>query len=180
MEGIINFLEQYWGYTLVGGVTVGTVITFTITQIVTIFKSKAKDKLHEASVAENNKLREDLRTNEESYKTEIKRLNEQIKRQQEQQAKRDAYFEKLQEVIFQSISYLVIASKLPTQDKIALQNKFSKLASSKALEYTEVIQDEVKALEEEVKNTVIPDIVETVKSTAEETKSLLDKYMKEE
>lgn len=180
MEGIINFLEQYWGYTLVGSVTVGTLITFIITQIVTILKSKAKDKLHEASVAENNKLREDLRTNEESYKTETKRLNEQIKRQQEQQAKRDAYFEKLQEVIFQSISYLVIASKLPTEDKIALQNKFSELASSKALEYTEVIQDEVKALEEEVKNTVIPDIVETVKSTAEETKSLLDKYMKEE
>ena len=33
METIINFLEQYWGYTLFGGVSLGTMITFVITQI---------------------------------------------------------------------------------------------------------------------------------------------------
>ena len=36
MNDIINFLEQYWGYTIFGGVTLGAVITNIIVIIKTI------------------------------------------------------------------------------------------------------------------------------------------------
>ena len=43
MEEIINFLEQYWGYTLFGGASLGTMVTFVITQIKSLIKDKNKN-----------------------------------------------------------------------------------------------------------------------------------------
>ena len=79
----------------------------------------------------------------------------------------------------QSFSYLTIASKLPTEDKIALQQKFASIVQNKAVEYKEVLMDEVQAVKTEVETKVIPDAKETIENTIEETKSLLDKYTKE-
>ena len=45
MESIINFLETYWGYTLFGGVTFGTLITFVVFQIKTLLKSKSQHNI---------------------------------------------------------------------------------------------------------------------------------------
>ena len=43
MEQIINFLEEFWGVTIVGGVSVGTLITFVIVQIKSLIKDKHKN-----------------------------------------------------------------------------------------------------------------------------------------
>lgn len=180
METIINFLEQYWGYTLFGGLTLGTVITTLITQLKTYLQNKVKNVNIDNVVRKANDLCAELTNRNAEQESKIVALTERIKKQQDEMAERNAYFEKIQEATFQAISYLTIASKLPTEDKIALQQKFNAIISNKAVEYKEVLKDEVIALNNEVKETVIPDAKETIKTTVEETKSLLDRYMKEE
>lgn len=179
MEQIINFLEEYWGYTLVGGVSIGTLITFTITQIKTILKDKVKNKHIDTVVNTADNLCTELNAREERRDAEMKKLTEKVTAQQEEIAKKEEYFEQVQAVTFQAISYLVIASKLPTEDKIALQEKFTTILNNKAVEYKEVLKDEVVALKNEVVDKVIPDAKDTVTTTISETKSLLDKYTKE-
>lgn len=176
METIINFLEQYWGYTLFGGVSLGAIVTFTITQIKVILKEKLKSKeLGEAIETIKNLYTElDRRTNESN--NTVKQLNDDKRKMNEELVAKNEYFEKVQAATFQAISYLVIASKLPTEDKIALQSKFSDLVKNKTVEYTNVLKED---LVEAVKDNIIPDAVDTVKQSVEETKSLLDKYTKE-
>lgn len=186
MEQIINFLEQYWGYTLVGGASLGTVITFTITQIKALIKDKTKNKNIDTMVSKADSLCEELNAREERREQELKQLTSKLEAQQDEVTKKqleiaekEAYFEKVQAATFQAISYLVVASKLPTEDKIALQEKFTTLLNSKAVEYKETIKDEVVAVKNEVVEKIIPDATETVTAAVEETKSLLDKYTKE-
>jgi hypothetical protein len=40
MEQIIQFLEEYWGVSIAGGVTVGTMVTFIIVQVKAILLSR--------------------------------------------------------------------------------------------------------------------------------------------
>ena len=179
MEAIINFLEQYWGYTIFGGLSLGTIVTFIITNIKTLIQNKAKNINIDSVVKKANELCEEL-TNKNTEQSEtIKRLSNRLAEQQNEMLERNAYFEKIQEATFQAISYLTMASKLPTEDKIALQNKFAGIIENKAIEYKEVLKDEVLAVKEEVVTKVLPDAKETIKETVEETKSLLDKYTKE-
>ena len=74
---------------------------------------------------------------------------------------------------------MVIASKLPTEDKIALQEKFTSILNTKASEYKETLKDELQAFKDETETKIIPDMTETITNTVSEAKSLLDKYMKE-
>ena len=187
MEQIIKFLEQYWGQSLIGTVTLGTVFTFIVTQIKAGIRDKAKNKTIDSVVDQNNNLRDELKVRDAQRSQEINSLTKQLAEarktifeQQNKLVEKEAYFEKVQAVTFQAISYLVVASKLPTEDKIALQEKFTTLVKDKTVEYTNVIKDEVLAIKGEVKEVIIPDAVETVTNVVEETKSLLDKYTKKE
>lgn len=175
MDNIIRFLEQYWGQSLIGTVTLGTVITFVITQIKMGFRDKVKNNNIDKVITKADDLCSELNTREEQHKKERKQLEDQIA----QMSKKEEYFESVQAATFQAISYLVIASKLPTEDKIALQDKFSTLINNKYKEYKEIISDEVTALKNEVTQKIIPDAQSTIDTTVQETKSLLDKYMKE-
>ena len=179
METIINFLEQYWGYTLFGGVSLGTMITFVITQIKALIKDKHKNINIDRIVTQADSLCAELTNRNEEQEKRITALTKKISEQQDEMASRNEYFEKIQAATFQAISYLTIASKLPTEDKIALQQKFTSVLENKAVEYKETLKDEVLALEKEVKEKVIPDVTETIKATVAETQSLLDKYTKE-
>lgn len=172
MDTIINFLEQYWGYTLFGGVSLGAIVTFTVTQIKVILKEKVKSKDLDTALNTIKELYEtlDARSNESAEAT--KQVNDKNNKVIAQLAQQQQYADQVQAATFQAISYLVIASKLPTEDKIALQAKFNNLLKDKTVEYTNLIK-------EEVAEEVVPDIVETVKESVEETKSLLDKYTKE-
>lgn len=179
MDTIIKFLEEYWGYTLFGSLSLGTIATFIVTQIKALIKDKNKNINIDRVVEKANSLCAELTNRNEEQERRIESLMKKMNAQQEEVAKREEYFEKIQAATFQAISYLTIASKLPTEDKIALQQKFTSILENKAVEYKEVLKDEVQALEKEVQETVIPDVKETIKTTVEETKSLLDKYTKE-
>ena len=179
MESIINFLEQYWGYTLVGGVSLGTIITFTITQIKALIKDKVNGTKLEGASSKLEEAANTLIERDAAFAKERSDLETQLVKQQQEAQELAEYFEKVQAATFQAISYLVIASKLPTEDKVTLQEKFTELLTTKVSEYHETLKDEVSALQQEVNDKVLPDAIETVKNTVEETKSLLDRYKKE-
>ena len=179
MEQIISFLEEYWGYTLVGGISFGTIITFIITQIKVLIKDKNKNKAVDTIVSTADNLVAELNAREERRNAEIKQLSETVTTQQAEIKAKEEYLEKVLSTTFQAISYLVIASKLPTEDKIILQEKFTTLLQNKATEYKEVLTDEVTAIKTEVEQKIVPDASATITETIEETKSLLDKYTKE-
>jgi hypothetical protein len=179
MEQIINFLEEYWGYTIFGGLSLGTIITFIITQIKVLLKDKKKNEALDTALTTVDNLCVELNTREEQHRQERAQLEARIESQQNELSEKEKYFEEVQAVTFKAISYLVIASKLPTEDKIALQEQFATLAKTKATEYKEILQDEVVALQQEIENTVIPDVVQTVTDTVTTTQSLLDKYTSE-
>ena len=175
MENVINFLEKYWGVSIAGGLTFGTLTTFIVVQIKTIFRDKAKTNNLNTAMNKVDSLCNELNVREEQHKKEREELEQTIAKQQA-----DAkYFNEVQAATFQAISYLVVASKLPTEDKIALQEKFTSLITNKASEYKEILKDEVIALNNEVTEKIIPDATQTVAQIVEDTQSLLDKYMKE-
>lgn len=169
METIINFFEQYWGATLFGSVSIGTLATFIVVQIKDIISNKAKGTHLESAVNKVDELCTELNKREE----ENKQLQNQLTEQQQ-------YFEQVQAATFQAISYLVVASKLPTEDKVALQSKFTNLVQTKKAEYKELIKDEVDSIKTKVNEQILPDAKESVETTVNEAKSLLDKYMAEE
>lgn len=175
MDTIIEFLEQYWGVSLFGGVSLGTIITFTVTQIKIILKEKSKSKNLDCALELATNLCTELDNRNKDNELKLANMAAENKKMQNEIAEREAYFEKVQAATFQAISYLVIASKLPTEDKIALQEKFSNLTKTKVSEYKEVVEKHVNDVEE----GIIPDMKETINDTVEETKSLLDKYTKE-
>ena len=179
MDTIINFLEQYWGLTLFGGVSVGTIVTFTITQIKVILKDKVKSKHLDSALSTVDKLCLELDARNKAAEEKNAQLQTELNAKTEEMIAKEQYFEKVQAATFQAISYLVIASKLPTEDKIALQEKFTSVINDKATQYKNMLADEVAAVKAEVTNNIIPDATATVTETVEETKSLLDKYTKE-
>lgn len=179
MDIIINFLEQYWGLTLFGGVSVGTIVTFTVTQIKVILKDKVKSKNLDTAVNTVDKLCNELDARTKALEEKNNQLSTELTKKNEEMIAKEQYFEKVQAATFQAISYLVIASKLPTEDKIALQEKFTSVINDKAVQYKEMLTDEVAAVKAEVTNNIIPDATETITETVEETRSLLDKYTKE-
>lgn len=179
MDTIINFLEQYWGLTLFGGVSVGTIVTFTITQIKVILKDKVKSKNLDSALSTVDKLCLELDARNKAAEEKNAQLQTELNAKTEEMIAKEQYFEKVQAATFQAISYLVIASKLPTEDKIALQEKFTSVINDKATQYKNMLADEVAAVKAEVTNNIIPDATATVTATVEETKSLLDKYTKE-
>lgn len=179
MESIIKFLEQYWGQSLVGTITLGTLVTFIVTQIKTILKDRVKNAAIDTAVSTADNLCNELNERDKRREAEMKEMQETMLAQQQEMAQREAYFENVLAATFQAISYLTIASKLPTEEKIALQKKFTTILNSKTVEYKEMLKDEVQAVKDEVVNNIIPDAKDTVQTTVEETKSLLDKYMKE-
>ena len=179
MEAIINFLEQYWGYTIFGGVSLGTIITFIITNVKTLIQNKAKNINIDNVVKKANELCAELTNKNTEQSAQITKLEALVRKQNQEMAERNEYFEQIQAATFQAISYLTIASKLPTEDKIALQQKFNNILTTKTVEYKEVLKEEIQAVKDEVKEKIVPDVKDTIKNTVEETKSLLDKYTSE-
>lgn len=224
MDNIITFLEQYWGYTLFGGISLGTIVSTTIVLIKTVLKDKHKDTLIDNAVSHANNLCDELNKRNENYEKEREELrdfiatqqtefsnvllsvqeyankkintlqesltrkqNELITQQNEMVAK-EQYFEQVQATTFQAISYLVLASKLPTDDKIVLQEKFNKLSKAPIGEYKQLVTNDTSAYTDTInvnfsnlpEHTAIETNADTVvQDTIKETQSLLDKYTKE-
>lgn len=179
MEPIMNFLEQYWGYTLFGSLTLGTIITFVVTQIVSILKGKTKDKnlntlltALDDACAKLNEAQELCEQQEMKYQAQV-----------QQHAASEKYLQEVISTMFKSISYLIIASRLPNEDKIELQSKFIELTNGKLEQYKEVVKDitenYLRPAVTEVKEEIADDVIATLQSAVKNTASLLDKYTKE-
>lgn len=162
MDAIIQFLEQYWGYTLFGGMSLGTLITFAFVQIKVLLGNKKKGFLVESLMS---KLDEQIEKNQNLETTNIALVNQ------------SESFQEVQAVTFKAISYLVLASKLPTEEKLALQEDFSKLKDTLIKQQSTVVKTEVKGIVdksvEESKELAANVVVETVK----QGQSLLEKYV---
>lgn len=156
MEQIIQFLEEYWGISIAGGVTVGTMITFIIVQVKSILLNNAKNAEVTQAVKTFNALSDKYNKLEQRYIA----LED-----------KHHYLEQVNLATFKALSFIVVASKLPSEDKIALQNEFAKLLTVAP----KVIQ------EQPLETLPVPEtkdvVAETVQTVVQAASSLLTKYI---
>lgn len=162
MDAIIKFLENYWGYTLFGGMSLGTLVTFAWVQIKVLLGDKKKGLVVESLIS---KLDEQIEKNQSLETTNVALV------------KQSESFQEVQAVTFKAISYLVLASKLPTEEKLALQEDFSKLKDTLIKQQSTAVKTKVKGIVdksvEESKELATNVVVESVK----QGQSLLEKYV---
>jgi hypothetical protein len=161
MDKIIGFLENYWGYTLVGTATLGTVVANIGTLLKVYFQNKRKNKEHDAVVDKHNAIAEKYKDLEVKY-------NEQVQRNE--------YMDRVIVSIFKAISYITMASKLSTEDKIALQEDFTKLGASVKANIVSKVTENTGAVVESAIETV-DDVVDIVRDTVSQSDGLLTKYL---
>lgn len=159
MEAIIQFFENYWGYTLFGGVTLGTLITFSVLMIRQLLASSKSKGLFESFQKSLTKLMEDGKEVKERAQLEI-----------EKEKEKNAYLEQVIAASFEAISYLTMSSKLPIEEKIRLQNKFNEI----------VVKPAVKDVKEDIVPDTVPEIEEVVTTAVARTKTLLDSFLDKE
>jgi len=156
MEQIIQFLEEYWGVSIAGGVTVGTLVTFIVVQVKSILLNNSKN-------AELN--------------TAIKQVNEVIAKYDRLEQRyvsleqKNQYLEQVNMTTFKALSFIVVASKLPSEDKIALQSEFAKLTAPVIT--PAAIKEAVQPVIEETKDVV----QETISTVVQAAGNLLTKYI---
>jgi len=155
MEQIIQFLEEYWGVSIAGGITFGTIITFIVVQIKTLLMNSLRntqigDVLFQANQVVNTF--QQLEQRHKALETEVK------------------YTEQVNLATFKAIAYIVMASKLPIEEKLAIQKEFEKLIKPTASEGTAGVVPQLKV---EIK----PETVETIVKSAGD---LISKYTKAE
>lgn len=206
MNEIMNFLEQYWGYTLFGGITFGTLLTTAIALIKMVLSNKLKNTQMSTLSDTVNTLLENLASKDEAYSALIIRMKsettehyarmkqqqEQFNKQQEQFNKQlessNTYSQKVQAVTFTALSYIIMSSKLSDDTKLSLIAKFNTLLSEGSAcveELSDAVEDLNSQLNEwqsdlEVQTSSTPVTVEPITSPQEEVvqtvRSLFDKY----
>lgn len=206
MDGIMNFLEQYWGYTLFGGITFGTLLTTAIALIKMVLSNKLKNNNMSTLSTTVNTLLEKLANKDVEYSALIEQMkletNEHYERMQQQQEQfnkqlessnkqlesSNLYSQKVQAVTFTALSYIIMGSKLPDDTKLSLIAKFNTLLSEGSAcvnELSEAVEDLNNQLNEwqadlEVQSSSIPVTIEPVTNPQEEVaqtvRSLFDKY----
>lgn len=162
MEGLIKFLEENWGVTIVGGVTIGSLIMFGISAIKMFLRDKIKNR-------EVNAIVSDVLTRTENAVISITdRYNKTEKENQRLHAENE-YLQRVVTSTFKAISYLTMASKLPTEEKIVLQSEFTALMTP--------LKDRVEEAVVEVVEETKQDVTEIVKDVVEKAGNILDKYI---
>ena len=163
MESILNFFEQYWGYTLFGSVTIGSLVAFVIAAVKMFLSLRASKKETDEQNTTIASLMSIIKEKDIAQRAKDLELKQQAE-----------YFQQVQAATFKSLSYLIMASKLSTEDKLALTESFNKLTNTTP----EQVQEAHDQVEEKVQEKVeeAEDIKEVVVTTVEAAKSLLDKY----
>jgi len=163
MEQVIQFLEEYWGVSIAGGVTVGTLLTFIVVQIKAILQSNLLRTQSSSQLANAANLVKEIVEKYTSLET----------RHQQLEAK-DRRLEQINLATFKALSYIVIASKLPIEDKLSLQEEFTKLMAVKP----SVSEGTTGVVPAETKVEVTQDIVaQTVETVVQAAGDLLSKYV---
>lgn len=146
-QSIINFLKSAWGYVVMSGLSLGTIITFVILIIKTFAVSKTIDK---ASLKEKTS-------------TAIANAREQ-------------YFEDVLKVIMVCMQYIIMASKLGIEDKNYILNMINSIDKSKYESLVNAALSELKNVSQDIIDKEKSDAVDTVTEAVENAKTLLDKY----
>lgn len=167
MEGLINFLEENWGVTIVGGVTVGSLIMFSISAI----KMFLRDKIRTREV---NAVVSDVLTKAESAVVSVTDRYNKTEKENRRLRAENEYLQRVVASTFKAISYLTMASKLPTEEKIVLQSEFTALMTPLK---EQIVKDRVEEVVEEVVEETKQDVTEVVKEVVEKAGNLLDKYI---
>ena len=154
MEQIILFLEEYWGVSVAGGITFGTIVTFIVVQIKALLMNSLKNTQIGDVLFQTNQVVNTYQQLEQRHKA----LEAQVK-----------YSEQVNLATFKAIAYVVMASKLPIEEKLALQKEFEKLKP--------VVSEGTAEVVPQVKVEVAPQVVETVVKAAGD---LISKYTKAE
>lgn len=147
MDNLIEFLSKYWGYTIIGTVSVGTVVANVWAIIKMYVQLKRKTVEHSGTVQKYEDLQD--------------KYNVQLQRNQ--------YMDNVIATTFKAISYITMASKLSTDDKLALQEDFSKLLNT--------TKPKISPVEKAVTETVTETVVDIVEDTITQTDGLLTKYL---
>lgn len=167
MEGLINFLEENWGVTIVGGVTVGSLIMFSISAIKMFLRDKIRNK-------EVNAVVSDVLTKAESAVISVTDRYNKTEKENRRLRAENEYLQRVVTSTFKAISYLTMASKLPTEEKIVLQSEFTALMTPLK---EQTVKDHVEEVVEEVVEETKQDVTEVVKEVVEKAGSILDKYI---
>ena len=96
MDAIIQFLEKYWGYTLIGGMSFGTLVTFAWVQIKVLLGNKKKGFLVESLMSKLDEQIEKKKSLETPYLAIVKTRQ---------------YFTDVQEDKIEAMYKLVLATK---------------------------------------------------------------------
>lgn len=199
MNGIMSFLEQYWGYTIFGTITFGTLLTTAIALIKMVLSNKLKNTQMSTLSTTVNTLLEKLANKDvehsaliEQMKTETNEHYALMKQQQEQFNQQlessNSYSQKVQAVTFTALSYIIMGSKLPDDTKLSLISKFNTLLSegsacvsalSDAVEDLNTQLTEWQSdLEVQSSSPVLPaePVATPQEEVAQTVKSLFDKY----
>jgi uncharacterized membrane protein YcgQ (UPF0703/DUF1980 family) len=163
MEQVIQFLEEYWGVSIAGGVTVGTLLTFIVVQVKSILQFNALRTQSTGQLSNSNQLVKDI----------AQKYNALESRHQELEAK-DRYLEQVNLTTFKALSYIVIASKLPIEDKLSLQEEFNKLMTVKPV-VSEGSAGVTPALPKPVVSQEV--VAQTVETVVKAAGDLLSKYV---
>jgi len=164
MENLMNFLEEYWGVTLVGGVSIGSIISFVFVQAKYLVKQKFKDTQIDQLMGTVDKA---LTAKHEAEMREAQTLAE------------NRYLQKVINTSFKATAYIVAASKLPIEEKLALQEDFTALKND-SLETVKVVAENVKKEVVEVLDNNKESIAETGIEIVTKAADLFSKYSKKE
>ena len=178
MEGLINFLEENWGVTIVGGVTVGSLIMFSISAIKMFLRDKIKSR-------EVNAVVSDVLTKAENAVISVTDRYNKTEKENRRLRAENEYLQRVVTSTFKAISYLTMASKLPTEEKIVLQSEFTALLTplkeqtvkEQTVKEQTVKEQTVKDSVEEAVEETKQDVTEVVKEVVEKAGNLLDKYI---
>lgn len=165
MEPIMNFIEQYWGYSVVGGVTIGTLLTFA-GLFIKQFISNNKFKKYTDGILAQYKNAVDIIGKAKEETEEVRAL--MLKEKQEKE-----YMQRVVTASFEAISYLTMASKLSIKEKLELQEKLNAVVVAPVI-------TEVKETVEEVIVEKQPELVDSLTESVTKAKTILDQFMNAE
>jgi hypothetical protein len=163
MEQVIQFLEEYWGVSIAGGVTVGTLLTFIVVQVKSILQFNLVRTQSTSQLSNSTQLVKDIAQKYTALES----------RHQELEAK-DRYLEQVNLATFKALSYIVIASKLPIEDKLSLQEEFTKLMTVKPV-VSEGSAGITPALPKPIVSQEV--VTQTVETVVKAAGDLLSKYV---
>jgi hypothetical protein len=172
MEAIIEFMQQYWGISVLGTTTVGAIITFIVTTLMSFSRDKKKNGTIEMLLAEIAKISTAAEAKVNAAADKLTTAEQQLVVLGDRNKKN----EMVTATIFETLSYIVVASKLPIEDKTALLAKYAELAKATAVEVVVAAAPSLLAAPGAVVAAPTVSPMEIIQKAVGTAASLLEKY----